>query len=96
MKNLDRRLDNLEHRLGIAKNQRRFVVTLYGCGARGLSDDRCVQILDEAGFLYTSGSAIVDFTQIPNGLDAKDTERFVRENGAKIGGRGQRFEVELR
>jgi hypothetical protein len=45
MKNLDRRLDNVEHRLGIAKNKVRFVVTLHGYGTRGLSDDRCIQIL---------------------------------------------------
>jgi hypothetical protein len=94
MKTIERRLNNLEHRLGIAKNKVRFIVTLHGCGTRGLNDDRCVQILDEAGFLDTGGS--VDFTQIPNGLDAKETERFVRENGAKICGRGQRLEVGLR
>ena len=54
---------------------------------RGLSDDRCIEILDESSLLDTGG--LVDFTQIPNGLDAKETQRFVRENGARICGWGQ-------
>jgi hypothetical protein len=86
MKNLDRRLDNLEHRLGIAKNQRRFRVLLDSVGMRGLSNDRCIQILQECGFLNTGLVGIADFTQIPNGLNANETERFVRDNGARICG----------
>ena len=44
------------------------------------------QILDEAGLLHTGGFGLVDLTQVPNGLSAKETERFLRENGAQLGG----------
>ena len=37
-------------------------------------------------FFLHGGGGIVDLTEIPNGLSAKETERFVRENGANICG----------
>jgi hypothetical protein len=87
MKSIDGRLRKLEDRFGIAKNEPRFVLILDGAGSkRALSDDNCIQILDEAGFLHTSGFGPVDLTQIPNGLNAKETERFLRENGAQLCG----------
>jgi hypothetical protein len=33
---------------------------------RTLSDDSCIQILDEAGLPHASGFGVVDLTQIPN------------------------------
>jgi hypothetical protein len=85
MKSIDGRLNNLEHRFGIAKNKPRYVLILDGAtGKRALSDDNCVQILDEAGYLHAGGFGVVDLTQIPSGLNAIETEKFVRENGAMI------------
>ena len=85
MKSIQGRLNKLEHRFGIADDRERFVVILDGAGStRALSDDRCIQILDEAGLLHTSGFGVVDLTQIPNGLSAKETERFLRESGAEL------------
>ena len=49
-------------------------------------DDACVKILDEAGFLPMSGIATVDLLDIPHGLSARETERFLRDNGARICG----------
>jgi hypothetical protein len=87
MKSINGRLRKLEDRFGIAKNKPRFVLMLDGAGSkRALSNDDCIQILDEAGFLPPSGSCIVDFTVIPRGLNAKEEERFVRENGAQLCG----------
>ena len=87
MRTIDRRLGRLEHRFGIADNTERFVVILDGAGStRALSDDRCIQILDEAGLLHAGGFGVVDLTQIPNGLNAKETERFLREGGAHLSG----------
>ena len=87
MKSIQGRLSKLEHRFGIADDRERFVVILDGAGStRALSDDRCIQILDEAGFLHTGGFGVVDLTQIPNGLTAKETERYVREGGAHFSG----------
>jgi hypothetical protein len=87
MKSIDGRLRKLEDRFGIAENKPRYVVTLDGAGSkRALSNDNCIQILDEAGFLHTGGFGLVDLTKIPNGLSAKETERFLRENGAQLCG----------
>jgi len=55
---------------------------------RGLDDDTCLQILREGGFPPANAVSTVDLCEIPGGLSAKETERFVRENGAKICGIG--------
>jgi hypothetical protein len=87
MKSIDGRLRKLEDRFGLVENKPRFVLMLDGAGSkRALSNDDCIQILAEAGFLPPSGSCIVDFTVIPHGLNAKEEERFVRENGAQLCG----------
>jgi hypothetical protein len=87
MKSIDGRLRKLEDRFGLVENKPRFVLMLDGAGSkRALSNDDCIQILDEAEFLPPSGSCIVDFTVIPHGLNAKEEERFVRENGAQLCG----------
>ena len=87
MRTINGRLRNLEDKFGIAKNKPRFIVTLDGAGnRRALSDDRCIEILDEAAFLHTGGFGLVDFTQIPRGLSAMETESFLRESGAEICG----------
>ena len=85
MKSIQGRLSKLEHRFGIADDRERFIVILDGAGStRALSDDRCIQILDEAGLLHTGGFGVVDLTQIPNGLSAKETGRFLRESGIQL------------
>jgi hypothetical protein len=87
MKSIDGRLRKLEHRFGISDDEPRFVVTLDGAGSkRALSNDNCIQILDEVGLLHTGGFGVVDLTKIPNGLTAKETERFLRENGSQLCG----------
>ena len=53
---------------------------------RGLDDDTCLRILREAGFPPANAVATVDLCEIPGGLSAEETERFIRENGAKICG----------
>jgi hypothetical protein len=51
-----------------------------------IDEDTCIKILDEAGFLPTCGIATVYLMDIPRGLNTKGTERFLRDNGAKICG----------
>jgi hypothetical protein len=86
MKGIDRRLSNLEDQLGLTKE--RFLVVLSDAGKRGLDNDTCVEILRDSGFLSASGVVLVNLRQIPVGLNAKDTETFVRQNGAEICGSG--------
>jgi hypothetical protein len=84
MKSIDRRLSKLEDRLGLTKEL--FLVVLSDAGKRGLDDDTCIEILRDGGFLPAGGVATVDLTQIPEGQNAEETKRFVRENGARICG----------
>ena len=84
MKGIDRRLSKLEEKLGLKKEL--FLVVLSDSVKRGLDGDTCVEILRDCGFLPVGGTALVDLTQIPGGLNAEETNRFVRENGAKISG----------
>jgi len=86
MKSVDRRLGKLEDRSGIGRNRTRLVLVMSDAERRGLDDDTCLQILREGGFPPANAVAIVDLCEIPVGLNAKETEEFVRENGAKICG----------
>lgn len=82
MKTFDKRLSKLEDKLGVTKEL--FLVVLSDAGRRGLDDDTCVRILREGRLLPAGGVAMVDLTQIPIGLNAEETKRFVRQNGAEI------------
>ena len=44
--------------------------------------ETCIQILGECGFPPTGPIGVVNLCEIPNGLNAEETERFLRENGA--------------
>jgi hypothetical protein len=48
-----------------------------------MRQDRCIQILDEYGFLPTDPVGLVNLCQLPDGLSAKGLERYLRENGAE-------------
>ena len=85
MKTIDGRLSKLEHRFGIAHNAPIYLLILTDRDLESV-EDAYVKILDEAGFLPSSGVGVVDFTVIPRGLNAQDGEKFVRENGAEICG----------
>jgi hypothetical protein len=89
MKTINRRIGKLQNQFGITKNYQRMVllVTDEG-GRRGLEDENCIRILDEGGFLAQGGFVLVDLMIIPIGLNAEDTERFARDNGARICRRG--------
>jgi len=50
---------------------------------------RCVQILEESGFLPAGAYGLVNLCSIPAGLNAEETESFLRENAAEICGRRQ-------
>jgi hypothetical protein len=60
-------------------------VTAAGRGL-ALDQDRCIQILRECGFLTTGPVGVVNLGQIPDGLNTKELERFLRKDGAEICG----------
>jgi hypothetical protein len=52
---------------------------------RGLSNERCIEILKECGHLRTGPwFSLVDLYRIPRGLSSEDTERFLREHGEQV------------
>ncbi|HTZ73614.1 MAG TPA: hypothetical protein VMB47_06820 [Candidatus Aquilonibacter sp.] len=85
MKTIQRRLRRIEDRfLQGRPSGLRIVVT--GVTRRPIPDnDTCVKILEECGYLRdTGGISMVRLIDIPDGLDAKETERFLRERGAEL------------
>jgi hypothetical protein len=54
---------------------------------RGLSKERCIEILKKCGHLRTGPwFSLVNLYRIPRGLSAQDTERFLREHGQEVCG----------
>ncbi len=87
MKAISKRLRELETRLGVGPEteQKLWVVTIVG-RQLALDKDTCVGILRECGFLPTHRFGVVNLGHIPDGLNAKETERFLREQGREICG----------
>jgi hypothetical protein len=87
MKTIDRRIRKLEDRFGLAAGKPPLLIVVTLAAKKlALDQDRCVQILGECGFLPKGPVGVVHLGKIPNGLDAKETERFLRANGAEICG----------
>ena len=84
MKMISRRLCQLENRFGLGSGteQRLWIVTIVG-RQLALDKDACLGILRECGFLPTQRFGVVNLGVIPDGLNAKETERFLREKGAE-------------
>ena len=87
MKGFGRRIGKLEERFGVSSVRKRTLVIVSAAATKlALSDDACVQILDQHGFLPACGWALVHLRAIPKGLNASETESFLRTEGAKICG----------
>ena len=85
MRTIDNRVRKLENRFCDEKPQLLWVACLAGWGL-ALDQDRCIEILGECGFLPTGRFGLVNLCQIPDGLNARDLERFLREHGAQTRG----------
>jgi hypothetical protein len=46
-----------------------------------LDSEDCVRILQECGYLAPIGPRFVDLLKIPDGLNAEETETYLREHG---------------
>jgi hypothetical protein len=89
MKAIDSRIRRLQGRLcrDNVQPQRLWVTIQAGCEL-ALDLDRCTEILDECGFLPTGRFGVLNFCGIPDGLNAKELETFLRKNGAETRGFG--------
>jgi hypothetical protein len=87
MKTVDRRLDRLEDRLA-PQGKKQFLIVLTDARQKlALDSGTCVQILREAGHLDTTTlSCVVDLGNIPDGLNAAERERYLREYGVGLSG----------
>jgi len=90
MKIINSRIRRLENQFGVVDEKQRILLVVCDAGwGLSLDEDRCIEILRESGFLPTGPIGLVNLCQIPDGLDAEETERFLRENWAEICGREQ-------
>jgi len=82
------RIRRLENRFGIVDTRPQILVSICDAGwGLALERDRCTEILRECGFLPTGpGVSSVDFSHVPEDLDAEELEKFLRENGTDLCG----------
>jgi len=82
MRTIARRLSRLEDRFGIAHAKTTYVVVLMDAGSElGPAQVTHITMLRDTGLLRAGAFGVVDLSHIPDGLNAEETERFVRENG---------------
>ena len=87
MKAIDSRIRRLRQQLcpDGGQEQRIWVTTLVG-REFALDQDRCIEILGECGFLPKTRFGVLSFCGIPDGLNAKELEQFLRRNGVETCG----------
>lgn len=82
MTTMDRRLSKLEDQFGTGSRKPWLLLVLCQAGwGLALDMDTCIQILDECGFLPSVPVGLVNFMNIPKGMNAEQTERFLQEHG---------------
>ena len=87
MRTVPRRMAKLEDRFPPAAGKPGFLVVVGRAGwGHALDMDACIGILHECGLLPTnhSGFHLVNLCQIPDGMNAQELERFLREKGAEM------------
>ena len=86
MKAISRRISKIEERFCPASGNRRdtlCVVSKYNWGL-ALDKDTCIDILEESGFLPDRPCGRVDLMKVPEGLNAKELEKYLREHGSEL------------
>jgi hypothetical protein len=85
MRNLQHRIGKLEQ-LTVASKQEGLLFTVVRAEARlALDTHRCVEILRDGGFVPAGrGLAILNFLRVPDGLNAQELERYLRNHSDEI------------
>jgi hypothetical protein len=89
MKAVARRIARLENRLAPADEDRLLVLLSHSGWGLALDEDRCIEILKEAGHVPARGNVFVDLSVIPLELNAADLERYLREHGGEFSPKGR-------
>jgi hypothetical protein len=84
MRNMNHRLERLERRTEADTSG--LVITVAAAKYYALDAERCTEILRECGYLHSSPT-VIRLTRIPDGLNARELERYLREHGDEICGR---------
>jgi hypothetical protein len=85
MKTILRRVGRLEGQFGNANGKPQLLFIIHSAGwGLALDGDTCLQVLRDTGFLSTGPTALVNLCEVPDGLNAKETQRTLRENAAEI------------
>ena len=82
MKSTNRRIRTLEDRITPGKPPQLVVVCKAG-SEEFLDTNRCIEILRECGYLPTTPVGVVNLLDVPDGLNAEELEKFLREHGAQ-------------
>src|ERR1017187_8974466 len=95
MKTVLSRIAKLEDRLGTAarKQQLLFVVCHAGM-QQALAQAKYIEILRASGFLPTGPVGLLSFRKVPGGLNAEETEQYLRDHAEEICN-PRRFEVKV-
>jgi len=90
MKAIDSRIRRLQGRLCPESGQpQHFWIAVLAGAEFALDQDRCIEILRECGFLPSTRFGVLNFCGIPNGLNAKELEQYLRRNGPETSGFGR-------
>ena len=79
-----RRIRRLEDQLRPRDGEAILITVSNGDWRLALDEDRCTQILSESGFLPTRGVGVVSFRKVPENLNAKELEKYLRKNGTGL------------
>jgi hypothetical protein len=83
MKAVGHRLRRLENQFGVT-GEEQILVSITGVRRRALDNKACVEILRESGYLRGGRIRVIRLIDIPDGLDAVELAKFLREHGGKI------------
>ena len=88
MKTVARRIAKLEHQFGTEQSETPVLLIMSAVATElALDQQRCIEILRECGHLPTGpGFGTVRLLEIPDGLNAQELEKYLREYGAVICG----------
>jgi hypothetical protein len=97
MRAIGSRIRRLQRQLCPNHGQKpRFWSTTLPGQKLALDLDACEAILGECGFLPAVRFGVLNFMDIPDGLNPKELEKYLRKNGAQICGTGENLEhIEL-
>jgi len=85
MKTILKRVGRLEDRFGSANGKPQVLFIIHSAGwGLALDGDTCLQILRDTRSLSTGPTGLVNLCEVPDGLNADETQRFLREHAAEI------------